>query len=45
MRLDQISIKKTDSIKELIRFYMGDNSQMRQDFIINHLRVEEDVVM
>jgi len=44
MRLDPISIKKEDSIKELIRFYMGDNSQTRQNFIIRNLRVEEDVV-
>jgi topoisomerase-4 subunit B len=44
MRLDPISIKKNDSIKELIRFYMGDNNPTRQDFIINNLRVEEDVV-
>jgi topoisomerase-4 subunit B len=42
MRLDPISIKKDDSIKELLRFYMGDNSQTRQDFIIRNLRVEED---
>ena len=44
MRLDPILTKKNDSIKELIRFYMGDNSQTRQEFIINNLRVEEDVV-
>ena len=44
MRIDPVSIKKEDSIKELIRFYMGDNSQTRQEFIINNLRVEEDVV-
>jgi len=44
MRLDPISIKKDDSIKELLRFYMGDNSQTRQDFIIRNLRVEEDAV-
>jgi topoisomerase-4 subunit B len=43
MRLDPISIKKEDSIKELLRFYMGDNSQTRQNFIIRNLRVEEDV--
>jgi topoisomerase-4 subunit B len=43
MRLDPVSIKKSDSVKELLRFYMGDNNQTRQDFIINNLRVEEDV--
>jgi topoisomerase-4 subunit B len=44
MRIDPVSIKKTDSIKELLRFYMGDNSQTRQNFIIRNLRVEEDAV-
>ncbi|MDR0364647.1 MAG: type IIA DNA topoisomerase subunit B [Bacteroidales bacterium] len=44
MRLDPVKIKKDDSVKEMIKFYMGDNTPARQDFIIRHLRIEEDVV-
>lgn len=44
MRLDPVKIKKDDSVKEMIKFYMGDNTPLRQDFIIKNLRVEEDAV-
>lgn len=44
MRLDPVKIKKDDTIKEMIKFYMGDNTPGRQNFIIGNLRIEEDKV-
>ena len=43
MRLDPVSIKKEDAIKELLEFYMGKNTMERQNFIIDNLVVEEDL--
>ena len=42
MRLEQVSIKKTDKVKELLEYYMGKNTIDRQNFIINNLVIEED---
>ena len=44
MRLDLVSIKKEDLIKEMLEFYMGKNTMDRQHFIIRNLVVEEDLV-
>ncbi|MDR2232743.1 MAG: type IIA DNA topoisomerase subunit B [Tannerella sp.] len=44
MRLDLVSIKKEDLIKEMLEFYMGKNTMDRQHFIIKNLVVEEDLV-
>ena len=35
MRLEQVSLRKTDLVKELLEFYMGKNTMERQNFIIN----------
>lgn len=43
MRLDQVSLKKTDAVKELLNFYMGKNTSERQEFIIENLVVEEEI--
>ncbi|MFZ4455093.1 MAG: DNA topoisomerase IV subunit B [Bacteroidales bacterium] len=43
IRLDQVSLKKEDLVKELLEFYMGKNTMERQTFIIENLVVEEDV--
>ena len=43
MRLEQVSLKKTDAVKELLEFYMGKNTMERQNFIIDNLVVEEDI--
>ena len=43
IRLDPVSIKKEDSIKEMLEFYMGKNTPDRQNFIIDNLVVEEDL--
>ena len=43
MRLEQVSLRKTDLVKELLEFYMGKNTMERQKFIINNLVIEEDL--
>ena len=44
MRLEQGTLRKTDAVKELLAFYMGKNTMERQNFIIDNLVVEEDIV-
>jgi topoisomerase-4 subunit B len=44
MRLDPVRLTKDDQIFALLEFYMGKNTPLRQDFIINNLRIEEDIV-
>lgn len=43
MRLDLVSMKKEDLVKDMLEFYMGKNTMERQNFIIDNLVVEEDV--
>jgi topoisomerase-4 subunit B len=31
-------------LEEMLQFYMGKNTPERQDFIIDHLKVEKDLV-
>ena len=44
IRLDPVMLDKDMSIEELLSFYMGKNTPTRQEFIINNLKVELDVV-
>ena len=44
MRLDPVTMKKEDLVKDMLEFYMGKNTMERQNFIIENLVVEEDVV-
>ncbi len=44
IRLDQVSLRKEDAVSELLTFYMGKNTPERQNFIVENLVVEEDVV-
>jgi topoisomerase-4 subunit B len=44
MRLDPVRVKKGEHIQEILPFFMGKNSPERQDFIIDNLRIEEDLV-
>ncbi len=44
MRLDKVRITKDDPIHDLLEFYMGKNTFERQGFIIDNLRIEEDLV-
>ena len=42
MRLEQVSLHKSDQVKELLEYYMGKNTMERQNFIIDNLVIEED---
>lgn len=44
MRLDPVRLKREDNVAEFLEFYMGKNTPGRQKFIIENLRVEEDLV-
>ncbi len=44
MRIEPVTLKKDDSVGQLLPFYMGKNTPERQNFIIDNLRVEEDLV-
>jgi len=44
IRLDPVMLDKDMSIEELLSFYMGKNTPTRQEFIINNLKVELDIV-
>ena len=42
MRLEQVSLHKSDQVAELLEYYMGKNTMERQNFIIENLVIEED---
>ena len=42
IRLEQVSLHKSDQVAELLEYYMGKNTMERQEFIINNLVIEED---
>ena len=44
MRLEQVSLHKNDQVKNLLEYYMGKNTMERQNFIIDNLVIEEDLV-
>jgi len=44
MRLEPVRLTKNDSINGFLEFYMGKNTPDRQDFIIDNLRIEEDLI-
>lgn len=44
IRLDPVMLDKTTSIDKMLEFYMGKNTPDRQEFIIENLKVELDVV-
>ena len=44
IRLDQVTLRKEDAVKDLLAYYMGKNTMERQNFIINNLVIEEDEV-
>ncbi len=44
IRLDPVMLDKATTIETLLEFYMGKNTPDRQEFIINNLKVELDVV-
>ena len=43
MRLDPVIIGSESKIEEILKYFMGKNTPERQDFIINNLKIEEDL--
>ena len=43
IRLEPVILNENSKIKDLLSFYMGKNTQQRQEFIIEKLRVEQDL--
>lgn len=43
MRLEKVSLSKSDQVAELLEYYMGKNTMERQSFIIDNLVIEEDI--
>jgi len=44
IRLDRVTMKKEDLVKDMLNFYMGKNTPERQVFIIENLVVEEEEI-
>lgn len=44
MRLDPVILSKDSPVNDLLSFYMGKNTPDRQGFIIDNLKVEEDLI-
>ncbi|MBT3207357.1 MAG: type IIA DNA topoisomerase subunit B [Bacteroidetes bacterium] len=44
IHLEPVIYKKEESVSDLLSFYMGKNTPARQEFIINNLVIEEDLV-
>ena len=44
IRLEPVSLNHLHSSDELLAFFMGKNTPERQDFIIDNLKVEKDLV-
>ncbi len=44
IRLEPVTLAHLQNSDELLSFYMGKNTPQRQDFIIDNLRVEKDLV-
>ena len=43
IRLEPVILGKNTKIDEMLEFYMGKNTMDRQNFIIDNLRIEEDL--
>jgi topoisomerase-4 subunit B len=44
IRLDPVVLQKEAAVQKLLNYYMGKNTPERQQFIIDNLRVEKDLV-
>ena len=43
IRLEQVTLQKSDEVEKLLEYYMGKNTMERQGFIIDNLVIEEDI--
>ena len=44
IRLEQVTLNKSDQVQALLSYYMGKNTMERQNFIIDNLIIEQDEV-
>ena len=44
IRLDPVILGKEAKIQDLLKYFMGKNTKERQDFIIENLRIEEEII-
>ncbi len=44
IRLDPVRLTRDDTVQDLLNFYMGKNTPERQEFIIDNLKIEEDII-
>jgi topoisomerase-4 subunit B len=44
IRLDPVKIDANESLKEMLKFFMGKNTPTRQEYIIRNLRFEHDIL-
>ena len=44
IRLEQVELQGETSLHTLLDYYMGKNTPERQDFIINNLKMEEEMI-
>ncbi len=42
IRLQEVTIENAHNLRDILRFYMGDNTDDRRQYIIDNLRIEED---
>ena len=45
MRLDRVTLRKEDTVNDMLAFYMGKNTMERQNFIIDNLFIADDVAI
>lgn len=44
IKLDPVILEQGDHIQHLLEYYMGKNTQERQEFIIENLRADLDII-
>ncbi len=44
IRLEEVTLENAHNMRDILSFYMGDNTDERRQYIIDNLRVEEDLV-
>ena len=44
IKLRQVTLRKEDNLKRMLLFYMGKNTPDRQDFIIENLVIDEEII-
>ena len=43
IRLQTVTLENAHNLRDVLRFYMGDNTDNRRQYIIDNLRIEEDL--